>query len=399
MIMNKQLKRYLPILFIAIVTLACGSVQVGLVTPTSELDLIDDANVIDPAATEIGGDQNSEDFSNLWVEYWDPKYNYGVALPSHWIVNPTATDSEGGGSMSARNYTNEYRTAYSIKGNWIGGEPPTGVVALEFAAFEGVLPEQSVEIAINSFLGGEQSVILSVEQITVGKHVAYKVTEANINDSSDTWHTLVFRIKPEIMLLVVAYPQDRIELEDVQAILGSISFSKSEPIIKPMIAPFPPLVIGDIPVIPTNTPLPAGACDPWNLSTAEDMQNALSYSLEVGDHSPSAFMMGNPFMIGYYAGEGVSLSREEALDQLKSSYLPSPENVVNITDPALFPDFGAVKFEDMWGPDVDVVAALYSQGWGADGLGEAMLAIARCSQGGNDSYYWYGVMIAGRGFN
>ncbi|MFH2040801.1 MAG: hypothetical protein ABIJ65_15330 [Chloroflexota bacterium] len=397
--MNKQLIKHLPVLFIAIVTLACGSVQVGLVTPTS-VDLPgDDVNIQDPAATSVGTDQNVEDYSSLWVEYWDPRYNYGVALPSHWVVNPTPTDSVGGGSMSARNYTNEYRTAYSVKGNWVGGEPPEGVVALEFVAFEGVLPEQSVEVAINSFLGGEQSVILSVDEVTIGRHLAYQVNEANINDSSDTWHTFVFRIKPEIMLLVVAYPQDRIELADVQAILGSISFSKSEPITKPKIAPFPPLVIGDIPVLPTSTPLPEGACDPGNLSTAEDMQDALSYNLETGNYSPFSYMMGNPFVIGYWAGEGVSLSREEALDQLKSYYLPSPENVVNITDPALFPDLGNVNFLDMWDPKVDVVAALYSQGWGADGLGEAMLAIARCSQGGNDSYYWYGVIIAGAGFD
>jgi hypothetical protein len=72
--------------------------------------------------------------------------------------------------------------------------------------------------------------------------------------------------------------------------------------------------------------------------------------------------------------------------------------VVSTTDPALFPYLGEVKFDDMWNPDVDVVAALYSKGWGADGVGEAMLAIARCSEGGIDSYFWYGVMIGGAGF-
>jgi len=396
--MNKKFKKYIPILFLLVLTLACGSVQVGVVTPTSDDTQGEDVNVNDPAATVTGGGQNSGDFSSLWVEYWDPKYNYGVALPSHWTVNPTATDSVDGGYMNARSYTNEYRTAYSIKGNWIGGEPPVGAVSMDFVAFEGVLPEQSVEIAINNYLGGDQSVILSVEQITVGRHIAYKVTEANINDPSDTYHTLVFRIKPEIMLLVVAYPQDRIDSADVQAILGSISFSKSEPIIKPVIAPFPPLVIGDIPVLPTNTPLPAGACDPGYLGTPEEVQDVIKYNLEIGNYYPFSYMMGNPFVIGYWQGEGVILPREEALNQLKSNYLPLPENVISTSDPALFPSFGGVKFEDMWDPEVDVVAALYSKGWGADGLGEAMLAIARCSQNGNDSYFWYGVMIAGMGF-
>lgn len=397
--MNKELKKYLPILVLLVLTLACGSVQVGVVTPTSIIPQGEDINVKDPSATEIGGSQGVEDYSNLWVEYWDPKYDYGIALPSHWIVRPTATDSVGGGSMSARNYTDDYRTAYSIKGNWIDGEPPAGVVALEFVAFEGVLPEQSVEVAINNYLGGEQSVILSVDEITIGRHIAYMVTEANINDSSETWHTFVFRIKPEVMLLVVAYPQDRIDLTDVQAILGSISFSKSEPIIKPVIAPIPPLVIGDIPVLPTNTSLPPGTCDPGYLGTPEEVQEAIKDNLEIGNYFPFTYLMGNPFVMGYWGGEGAVLTNQEALDQLKTNYLPSPENVVSTTDPALFPSFGGIKFEDMWGPDVDVVAALYSKGWGPEGIGEAMLAIARCSQNGNDSYFWYGMMYGGRGFN
>jgi len=398
--MNKQLKKYLPILILTIVTLACGSVQVGLVTPTSVIDQGDDVNVNDPAATIVGADQNAEDHSDLWIEYWDPKYNYGLALPSHWVVNPTTTSPMGGSNyMEARSYSDEYRAAYSTKGYWTNGEPPVGAVDIEIVGFEGVIPEQSVEVAINNFLGGEQSVILSVEEVTIGRHIAYQVNEANINDPSDTWHTLVFRIKPEIMILVVAFPQDRIDSPDVQAILGSISFSKSEPIIKPVTAPFPPLVIGAIPVLPTNTPLPAGACDPGNLGTPEEVQEVLKYNLEIGNYYPFSYLIGNPFVMGYWGGEGAVLTNQEAFEQLKANYLPLPENVVSTTDPALFPSFGAVKFEDMWDPDVDVVAALYSTGWGADGVGEAMLAIARCSQNGIDSYFWYGMMYAGMGFN
>ena len=397
--MNKKFKYYLPFLFLVILTLACGSVQVGLVTPTADMQQGEDVNVNDPAATLTGDVSSSGDYSNLWVEYWDPKYNYGLALPSHWIVNPTATDSTDGGYMNTRNYTDDYRAAYSVKGNWIGGEPPAGVVSLDFVAFENVFAGQAVEVAISNFLGGDQSVILSVDEISIGRHTAYRVNEASVNDPGETWHTYVFRIQPEIMLLVAAYPQDRIDLADVQEILGSISFSKSEPIVKPVSAPSPAMVIGDVPVLPTNTPLPPGACDPGFLSTPEEVQEVIQYNLEIGNYFPFSYLIGNPFVIGYWGSEGAVLSNQEAFDQLTTNYFPKPEKVFSTSDPALFPALGAVKFEDMWGPDVDVVAALYSTGWGADGLGEAMLAIARCSQNGMDSYYWSGMMYAGGGFN
>jgi len=137
------------------------------------------------------------------------------------------------------------------------------------------------------------------------------------------------------------------------------------------------------------------------LGSAEEMLEFIRNNLETGNYWPFSYAIGNPFAIGYWLSEGISIPREQALVQLETQYLPSPEEVINISDPALFPDIvgmGGSPLARMWGPDVDVAANLYSKGWGPDGKGEAILTIARCDYHGHDVYYWYGMLYAGGGF-
>jgi hypothetical protein len=150
--------------------------------------------------------------------------------------------------------------------------------------------------------------------------------------------------------------------------------------------------------------LPTSAnCDSESgyLGSAEEMLEFIQHNLETGNYWPFSYAIGNPFVIGYWLSEGIAIPREQALVQLERDYLPSPEEVINISDPALFPDIvgmGGAPLTRTWGPDVDVAANLYSKGWGPDGQGEAILTIARCDYHGHDVYYWYGMLYAGAGF-
>jgi len=95
---KKSITPFLPVLLFVILTLACGSVQVGVVTPTFESEpfSIEDAQESTPevvgdtieisAPTEEPTAEPPEDFSHLWVEYWNPVFDYGLAIPSHWRV-------------------------------------------------------------------------------------------------------------------------------------------------------------------------------------------------------------------------------------------------------------------------------------------------------------------------
>ena len=144
---------------------------------------------------------------------------------------------------------------------------------------------------------------------------------------------------------------------------------------------------------PNMMPSPT-SCDSESgyLGSVEEMVEFIQTNLETGNHRPFSYAIGNPFVIGYWQSEGVVLPRKEAYQQLTTNFLPSPDDVVVITDPASFPDLGGRSLETIWGPDVDVAATIYSKGWGSDGQQEAILSVARCDSHGIDVYYWYGMM-------
>jgi hypothetical protein len=578
------------LLSLALISLACGSLQVGVITPTSEEAFINAEDAQDPTS-DIGisltpeessppmedtGDKPAEDSSHLWVEYWNPVFNYGIALPSHWLVQ---TDSESG-FTSTRSYDTDFFDANSIKGNWIGGEAPEGAVKLDFVPFEGIFPEQSLSTAISDILGSdpEMTVVLSVEEINIGNHEAVRTTTARPNDLENTTSNIAFRLSPEVIVLVAAYPNSAHFTSDVQMILSSLVLNKSTPIVKPTMSPYPPLIVkneelsgqptattaiawyGHIASLPDgnpyddkvvlspsgvgefgikgNTPdiekkihtlrdgtgpteyihlwgllycnvddyntcqlnvdrleygdqytnavsavdqwvgnirsttfngastyvfelsgnapiwygiaarndaalqgqiedladsdtlvnvwgdllvgvndingtrievsrldppspgaLPASnSCDSGYLGSVEEALEFVQYNLEIGNHWPFSYFIGNPFVIGYWQSEGVAIPRDQAYQQLTEQYLPSPDEVIIISDRDEYPDLFGIAVENMFGPDVDVATTIYSKGWGPDGQGEAILYIARCQDDTHDAYFWYGIVYAGDGF-
>ncbi len=584
--MVKQIKLILMgIVVLAGVSLACGSVQVGVVTPTPEQRAAQDVSAED-ATPEEGSptqiveaqvDPPSQDYAAWWIEYWDPKYGYGVALPAHWTVNPTPTQGYGG-AMTTASYDETYFLANAIKGWWIGGQPPEGAVKMDFVGLEEALPQQSLEVAVSEVLGAdpETTVVLSVEDTTFGNHPAVLVTTASAYNLDETFISAAFRLPDGTILLVSAFPSQALYSKDVQAILASLVFGKGEPIAKPDFAPHPPLVVSDevsglptasnvvawyghiaslppgelyddkvvlspagtgefgiqgltpeleneirnlrdasgaqefvylwgvlycnvsdynacqlmvehlaygdaasredgtvqgwvgtiqrqldqdgdryvfvlsdgVPVVygisgwdgvlqgqiealsdsgtqvkvwgdllvgmvgasgaqiearqlDPSTPraLPSSAsCEPGFFGTADEMLEVLQYNLEIGNYYPFSYSMGNPFVVGYWRSEGVTYPRQEALEILKDGMFPAPGAGVFITDPALFPYLDGMPLNSVWGPDVRVAANLYSQGWGLDGQGEAILVVAQCSGESYDGYYWYGMLYAMDGF-
>ena len=580
--MSRKIFLFVWITVLTLVSLACGSLQVGMVTPTNEAnpDLVAASQIPQSEATATATEMPTptetvtEDFSHLWVEYWNPVFNYGLALPSHWLVE---TETENG-FMIAKSYDQDFFNANSIKGNWIGGEAPEGAVKLDFVPFEGIIPEQSLSTAISDILGSdpEMTVVLSVEEISLGDQDAVAITTARPDNTEDTTTSIAFRLSPETILLVAAYPSSELFSEDVQTSLSTLVPDKSTPIVKPTQAPHPPLTVkgeisgpatatyatawyGHIASLPEgsayddkvvfpfnagefgikgNTPeiedqiqslrdsagateyvhlwgvlycnvddyntcqlnvehleyegaytaasnpvekwvgtiqrttingeatnvfvlsgnIPMGygisapndqaiqdqiealadsdtvvnvwgdllvgvddvngtrievsqidppapgalpssaACDSGYLGSVDEALEFVQYNLEIGNYWPFSYFIGDPFVIGYWQSEGVAIPRDQAYQQLTEQYLPSPEEVVIITDREEYPDLFGTPVEDIFGPDVEVAATLYSKGWGEDGQGEAILYIARCHEETYDGYFWYGMLYAGNGF-
>jgi hypothetical protein len=106
--------------------------------------------------------------------------------------------------------------------------------------------------------------------------------------------------------------------------------------------------------------------------------------------------MTNPFIIGYWESEGRIGSPAEITAELDQYRLPTDTSGLTFTtDRNQFPDLYGMPPENMFGPDLNVVLVIYSQGWGQDGEDETMLLIA---ENANGEYYWHGMIYAGQGF-
>ena len=61
------------------------------------------------------------------------------------------------------------------------------------------------------------------------------------------------------------------------------------------------------------------------------------------------------------------------------------------TDQSQFPPLMDMGVEGMFGPDVAVAQIIYSEGWGQDGLGAALIFIAQNEAG---AFYWHGMVYS-----
>jgi hypothetical protein len=120
-----------------------------------------------------------------------------------------------------------------------------------------------------------------------------------------------------------------------------------------------------------------------------DTATLLSDAFAAADYDALPALMGESFAIGYWLSEGQTLTPAQAVEQLRLNLLPDPAAVSFIRDRSQFPDLGGVDPAAVFGPDVQIVDLVYSQGWGTDGLQEAILAIAQNPDG---SQYWHGIL-------
>ena len=105
--------------------------------------------------------------------------------------------------------------------------------------------------------------------------------------------------------------------------------------------------------------------------------------------------MGKTFAIAGCRSEGQFYPPDEAIAQSRNTYLGSDTTLV-FPERDLHGLLSGIDPLSIVGPDVDVVRAVYVEGWGFEGHDEARLYIAQHPDG---TYYWYGVLFAGGGFD
>lgn len=138
------------------------------------------------------------------------------------------------------------------------------------------------------------------------------------------------------------------------------------------------------PATATNTP---EAGDPGLLAR-------LPQAIMERDYQALEAMMGDPFVIDYWEDESQEMAPAEAMERLRQELFPEPLSLRFANHQSFFPELGDFDPAKAFGLRVKVVELIYSVGWGADGKGEAILAVGLSV----DGQYWPGMIYAPAGF-
>lgn len=102
------------------------------------------------------------------------------------------------------------------------------------------------------------------------------------------------------------------------------------------------------------------------------------------------------FVIAFWPGNSLPpMPADDAIGQLRNLHMTGGPIAFPEADAPLSELLGNQDPLHIFQSDVQVVDVLFSQGWGAEGLGEAMLFLAQRPDG---SFWWYSIIIAPTGF-
>jgi hypothetical protein len=188
-----------------------------------------------------------------WIEYRDNWYGYGLALPCYWTLYTIPSQPDAVLTMAS--YDEAFFRAHAEKGEWIGGQWPTGAIKMDIMVFEIVTPTLSLPEAVrylfNTRVDGN---IELLEEKSFGSNsaiVAHFISEIRPGEKG---RVSFFRLSPDRVLLVNALPDTALESSDVQGILSSLAVSRQAPVMMPSFPPAPPL--GQIPAACVTKILP-----------------------------------------------------------------------------------------------------------------------------------------------
>ena len=141
---------------------------------------------------------------------------------------------------------------------------------------------------------------------------------------------------------------------------------------------------------PCNTPTPP----PPDPSATEFAQTIVT-TLNAKNFDAAKSKMGQSFSMAFWQSQGMSLTPDEAIQQLQLNYIGAATVLTHDPDMDLNTLLGGANPYSIMGLDASTSLAFFVSGWGLDGRGEAILYVTRRPDG---SMYWYGVLIAPGGF-
>lgn len=409
-------KRFIPyvVLFLALFIMAgCGQLGVGIETPvepagqiTEQVQPTQPVEATEPATLEPTPTSQP---SPYWRVVEDPQYGVRYAVPCFWQVNfpPDYGPGAGAQSYAITNYPYDFVLTFPRgQGIFEAGGIKIDMNFMNVADW-GITPGASLTEFIQTlYPAGGETQVTGMEEMVINNQPALKVaTESTFGPGGFT----LLAVTDTIYLLFAPIPEAA-ENPDVLAILNSIAIptetgAERAEVQIPSIQPGPPptgltascLENPGEPNTFSETP-PEVDCQ----VVEPDQPGWTTCNVQAGIISRNTAalpsFMTDPFHIGYWGSEGRTDSPEAFIEELRSALLPGdPSQPPTFTsDRDQFPPLGGQNPETLFGPDVQPVEILYSEGWGPDREGAVLLYFIENADG---KIEWYGMIYSDTKFD
>jgi hypothetical protein len=252
-------------------------------------------------------------------------------------------------------------------------------------------------------LGDASTQLLSTEEVMINGQEALRFSSQGTFDESPR-QSYLFQISADLYLLFGVNPGEEIHDPDVQGILHSIALTAEASVQIPDVLPGPapegvsaPCMKGVERPSTGESLLGQLACEGVFVDTALSLACQVQDALLGRDIDQIGSLMRDPFVIGYWQSEGVTREPTAAAEELDMYRLPEDTSGMTFTtDRSVFPPLFGMPPDNMFGPEADVVLVVYSEGWGEQSLGAALLYFTRSEAG---IYEWYGIVVDGTHFD
>ena len=400
----------ISITILTLVSSACGQFTLGIETPAAPTATSGSSGQEQNNPTPLPQPSETPAPSPYWSVHTDSFTGISFAVPCFWEVQLTEADplTANGGYMSTQNIPQGYAMQYPLAFPRGTGVFEIGGIKIEFVIFNltasGYPPGTSpLDYVTAQSEGDSLSTLVDTEEIEINGQAGLLVTSKSDFGVSQDY---MFSLSNQLLLLVNSFPEDSLNQSDMQGVINSISLSPENPVVIPShtpAAPLPGLAAACIPeyAVASDPPQPLNfneeqttECGVHSFASLEYLTDNVTSSLRNRDIGTLVYngYINEPFGIGYWLGEGVSSDLQYVGNMLANHFLPpDPSTLTFTTDRAEFPPLFDMPPESMFGPDYTVAEVYYSEGWGSEGQGAALLYFMQDSCGG---YYWHGMVIA-----
>ena len=407
---SEKMSKTLTLTVLLALTSACGLIGPNQTSIDDQIQQSVDATLAALATDIPAHPTDTPAPSPYWNIHTDNFTGLSFAAPCFWDVQLTEGDPNTmqGGYMAADNIPENYAMQYPLAYPRGSGLYEAGGIKVEFVITN--LPNSGYEIGTTplDYLTAQDetdsvSTLLGTEQIEVNGQAGYLVT-AESNFGVGQYY--FFGISEQLLLLLNFFPKEALNHPDLQGIINSISLSPEVPVVVPShtpSAPLPGLAASCIPEYAESSAPPkpqnfnegktteCGVHSFIDLGYLTDTVTTSLQNRDIGTLTYSGFIS-EPFTVGYWQSEGVTLDPLQASSTLTNQLLPpDPSTLTFTTDRAQFPPLFGTPPEAMFAPDFTFAEIQFSTGWGPDGQGAALLYYMQDSCGG---YFWHGMVYA-----